>query len=630
MQGPPPPTRRALRRAAAEAPPTAGSDASADPRDDDPAATPVRIAAAAREDDDATADPRADAAPGPGTDAAPDAGADAFAGAGALPEADAATGSDTGPDDGSPSAEDAAPEPPDEASRDAAHVPEAAEPDPTESAPAESPAGVGIAAPTSTGEAAALAPETAAVEPGAPSSEARSSAASVPVVVPPASPALSWVDERAVAGGSRPVREIEAAAPAFVPVTADLLARAPRRTPLRPGVLVPIGVILAVVVAYCATTLLWPLHAVAPTVTQIAVEPVAAPAAVGAWPAEGSAAVSVAEVSTPIASSADALSIASITKVVTALLVLDEMPLALGEQGREYRFSSSDGTAYWQYLSRGESALDVPVGGSLTEYQLLQGMLIGSANNYADRLASTIWPTDEVFARAANDWLAQHGVPGITIADPTGIDAGNIASPEALLLLAERALADPVIAEIVRTPAVELPGAGIVENSNPLLADPGVVGIKTGTLDAYNLLAAKDVTVGDTTVRVYAATLGQPDSETRAAATRALFAQVEQELQLRPSVVSGTVAGQVETQWGEPVPIIAAADAEVLLWNGAVASLTSTFDLGDHRDGGDVVGSLAATGPRDTATVDLVLAGDVDEPSPLWRLTHPLQLFGLV
>jgi D-alanyl-D-alanine carboxypeptidase (penicillin-binding protein 5/6) len=260
---------------------------------------------------------------------------------------------------------------------------------------------------------------------------------------------------------------------------------------------------------------------------------------------------------------------------------------------------------------------------------MLQGMLIGSANNYAHRLATTIWPTDAVFAQAANEWLAQHGVPGITIADPSGIDADNTASADALIALADRALENPVIAEIVRTPSVELPGAGLVKNSNPLLADPGVIGLKTGTLDEYNLLAAKEVVVGDTNVRMYASALGQPDRDTRDAATRALFAQLEQELQLRPSVTAGTVVGQVQTEWGEPVPIVVADDADVVLWNGAAASVSSTFELGDHRDDGDVVGSLEAVGPLDAESVELVLDGDVDEPSPWWRLTHPLQLFGL-
>ncbi|MCC4909323.1 D-alanyl-D-alanine carboxypeptidase family protein [Microbacterium sp. cx-59] len=455
-------------------------------------------------------------------------------------------------------------------------------------------------------------------------------AESVTVVIPPESPALGWVDETLVVARAAQTPQLDTGTPAYVPVTADLLARAPRRSPLRPGVLVPFGVFVLVIAMYCATTLFWPLYAVAPAVADIYVEPVPAAAAAEPWPATGSAAVAVEGVAAPAASSGDVVPIASITKLVTALLVLDQMPLAPGEQGRDYQFTSADRTDFRNYRARGESSLDVPVGGSLTEYQMLQGMLIGSANNYAKRLATTIWPTDAVFAQAANDWLAQHGLSGITIADPTGINAGNTASAEALIALADRALENPVIAEIVRTPSVELPGAGVVTNSNPLLADPGVIGLKTGTLDEYNLLAAKEVAIGDTTVRMYAAALGQPDRDTRNAATRALFAQLEQELQLRPSVAAGTVVGQVQTKWGDAVPIITAGDADVVLWNGAAATVSSTFDLGDHRDDGDVVGTLDAVGPLDSTAVDLVLDGEIDEPSPWWRLTNPLQLFGLV
>ena len=51
--------------------------------------------------------------------------------------------------------------------------------------------------------------------------------------------------------------------------------------------------------------------------------------------------------------------------------------------------------------------------------------------------------------------------------------------------------------------------------------------------------------------------------------------------------------------------------------------------MGDSRDAGDVVGSLSVTGPPDATTVDLTLAAEITEPSPWWRLTHPLDLFGL-
>ena len=441
--------------------------------------------------------------------------------------------------------------------------------------------------------------------------------------------AFDWVDETMVAQTALAPRDLSAAANPYVTVDADLLARAPRRSPFRAGVLVPIAIIAALIGGYSGTTLLWPLHAVAPEIEAVQVDSAPAPATALAWPAEGSGAVSVTGFDGTLASTQDAAPIASITKVVTALLVLEELPLAVGEQGAEYRFTAADRTRYWGYRSRGESALDVPVGGTLTEYQLLEGMLIGSANNYADRLASILWPSDAVYASAARTWLEVHGVPGVTIVEPTGFDSRNAASAASLIALAQKALANPVIAEIVAKSATDLPGAGHVENTNGLLADAGVIGVKTGSLDDFNLLAAKNISIGGTPVRLYAAVLGQEDDDARIAATRALFAQLEQELQLRPSVTGGTTVGVIDTAWGERVEVRTDADASVVLWNGATGTVASDLSLDDDRAAGDTVGTLSVTGPLGTTTVDVSLAGDIEPPSEWWRLTHPLELFGL-
>lgn len=440
--------------------------------------------------------------------------------------------------------------------------------------------------------------------------------------------ALAWVEESTVGAPLAPDSLTVSSAPPDA--GADLLASVPRRRVRRTSVLTPALVLVALAGAYAAATLLWPLGAVAPRVEPVGVQPVTAAAAAPAWPTDGGAALSVAGFGGPLSSSSsDAVSIASITKLVTALVVLDELPLAPGEQGPEFAFTPNDRTQYWADRANGESALDVPVGGSLTQYQMLEGLLIGSANNYADRLSDAVFPSDSVFADAARDWLASHGITGITIVDPSGIVAGNRATPESLIPLAETALENPVIAEIVAKQSIDLPGAGHVENTNDLLTDPGVVGLKTGTLDAYNLLAAKDVAVGPTTVRIFGSVLGQPDRGTRDAAMRALFAQTEQELQPRPSVVAGTVVGRAVTRWGDPVDVVTAADAEVVLWNGAVSSAGAQFSLDDQSEQGATVGTLTVTGPVDTDTVEVRLAGEIEPPSPLWRLSHPLELFGL-
>lgn len=433
--------------------------------------------------------------------------------------------------------------------------------------------------------------------------------------------ALAWVTPEGIAAATGV--EPDAAAD-------DNLFRGARlRAFGRPGLLIPLSVSLALVGTYVGATLLWPLYEVAPSVqaTEFAVVP--APAATVAWPAQGSAAIGIGGIST-IASSGNAVSIASLSKVVTSLMVLDEMPLALGDQGPEFSFTRADSNTYLAYRRGGQSALNVPVGGVLTEYQMLQGTLLGSANNYADRLAREIWGSNEAFADAAAIWLRERGLDGITIGTPSGFDKRNVGTPEALIKLGEWAMKNPVFAQIVGTKSADLPGAGTVTNTNGMLADAGVVGIKTGTLVGWNLLTAKDVAVGDTTVRLFAAVLDQSDDEQRLAATRALFAETEAALKAQPPAVpKGTVVGTVTTTWGEKVDVVTDADASVVLWNGAAAKATPEFVLGDRREGGDRVGTLTTTGPLNAVTTPLTLDEDVEGPSPWWRLTHPLELLGL-
>ncbi len=439
--------------------------------------------------------------------------------------------------------------------------------------------------------------------------------------------ALTWLETADVEESTRPA---DLNTVTMADAGPDLLADLRRRPGLATGRwLAPLGTLGALAIAYSATMLLWPLHAVPPVVEAVEFATTPSAAAEIAWPAAGSAGVGIAGISTA-ASTADAASIASVTKVVSSLMVLDRLPLQVGEQGPEFAFTYSDSVEYWDYRRADQSALDVPVDGVLTEYQLLQGTLLGSANNYIDRLARELWGNDEQFARAAAEWLAERGLSDITIVSPSGFDEGNIATPEALLRLAERAMQNPVFAEIVGSPGAEIPGAGYVENTNGMLADPGVVGIKTGTLVGWSLLTAKDVTIGDTTIHLYAAVLNQGSNDERLAATRSLFSQVETALEaLAPAVPAETVVGEVSTPWGSAVDVVSDEDATVVLWNGAASTAAVEFTLADEREAGDTVGTLTVNGPVDAATVDVSLADEISGPSPWWRLTHPLELLGI-
>lgn len=441
--------------------------------------------------------------------------------------------------------------------------------------------------------------------------------------------ALAWVDAEDVAARSHAAdMDRETAAEETAP---SLLAGGPRRSPVRWAALTPVMLAGGLAAAYAITMAVWPLHEVAPEITASAVAVEAAPASALVWPEVGLGGVSVTGVGRA-ASTTDDAPIASITKVVSSLMVLDRVPLAPGEQGPSYDFPRSAANQHTQYLNRNESALAVPAGGSLTLYEMLQGTLIGSANNYIDRLAREVWGSEREFAEAAEAWLSARGLTETRIVEPTGIDPANRSTPDDLTRLAEIAMANPVIREIVGTAVVVLPGADEVVNTNPLLGSDGVNGVKTGLLrGSWNLLSSKETTVGDTTVLLTAAVVGQDDSEQRSAATVSLFAQLEEELRSQPvTVPAGTVVGEVTTPWGAGSPVVTAENAQVVLWNGAAATTAVTeLTLGDTRVDRGRVGTLTVSGPIDTAGVDLVLAATVEDPDFWWRLTHPLDLLGL-
>ena len=451
-------------------------------------------------------------------------------------------------------------------------------------------------------------------------------AASAPV--PTTTAALAWVSPETL--GTPPDT-------AGAPVIAELLP--PVRTRRRgAAVAAPLITAAALGLTYLAGCALWPLGAVAPTISEATVQPAPGKPLGVTWPQDGTAAVGAEGLGVVPSSNGERASMASITKVVTVLMILEKAPLAAGEDGPSYAFTGEDRDLYWNYRYQNESALDVPVDGTMTERQLLEGILIGSANNYIDRLTTELWGSRDAFVAAVPAWLEAHGLGGITMVDASGIDPENTATAADLVKLASLALADPTVAQIVQMPSFTVPGAegedAVHENTNPLLGDPGVVGIKTGTLldgwrEQWNLLTAKDITVGQTTVRLYAAVLGQPDEDGREMVSRQLLDEVEASLQLQPSVPDDTVVATVSTEWGAAAEVVTTEDAQVVLWDSGTAAIDAEYDVDLGLADGATVGELTATGPFDSTVVPLALSGDVPGPTLQWRLTHPLDLLGL-
>lgn len=194
-------------------------------------------------------------------------------------------------------------------------------------------------------------------------------------------------------------------------------------------------------------------------------------------------------------------SIASITKVITALVGLE----ALAANGHTIESFGSYAVTADTLQITAESALlngsvvDVAEGTTLTGTQLLQLMMLPSANNFAIAYSRWIFGSDAAFLAQAQQWLAAKGLSSTVIVDAAGRSPENRSTVRDLLRLGELAMLDPQLAAIVAQPSADIPGFGTVYNTNTVLQQGLAAGVKTGTLDSFNLLTATWATLPDQT-----------------------------------------------------------------------------------------------------------------------------------
>lgn len=328
------------------------------------------------------------------------------------------------------------------------------------------------------------------------------------------------------------------------------------------------------------------------------------------------------------AGTTDALPIASISKVITALVVLDAFPLAPGEPGPSITFGDVDQGYYDAQLADGGVVESVYPGLVLSQRDVMNVMLLESANNYAESLATWAYGSLPAFASAAQAWLAAQGLTNTTIEEPTGVSPNNRSTVADLIAIGKLALANPVVAEIVGTVSMEVPEIGAITNRNQLLGVNGIDGIKTGTLDEAGscLLFAQDYAVGDQTITLVGVVLGGPDHDTINAAIQSLLAQADAGFQQLTLTTAGTEYATYSTPWGDTASAVASRDASVVVWAATPVSAVVTADEVRLAEAGQTVGTVVFTVGGQTVDVPLTLSATIDDPGPWWRLTNPAEL----
>jgi D-alanyl-D-alanine carboxypeptidase (penicillin-binding protein 5/6) len=321
---------------------------------------------------------------------------------------------------------------------------------------------------------------------------------------------------------------------------------------------------------------------------------------------------------------------ASLTKMVVALVVLEAHPLGEADEGDEITFTARDVANYREEMATGGSFAPVTDGLVLTQRQALTAMLLPSANNYAESLAVWGYGSSEAYLAAAAAWLDAHGLRDTVVADLSGLSAKSVSTPADLVEIGKLVEGNPALASIVAQPTATLPGAGIVTNTNQLLGSYGIDGIKTGTTFAAGacLLFSTDLTIGDETVTVIGVVLsGTTQSEVRVAVT-ALIDTVKAGFHDVQLTEAGTAYGEYTTEWGQASSLVAAEAASALVWSDTPVTGVATADPASLGLAGDDVGTVDFLVGDETISVPLELDTTLSDPGLGWRVSHPGELFG--
>jgi D-alanyl-D-alanine carboxypeptidase (penicillin-binding protein 5/6) len=211
------------------------------------------------------------------------------------------------------------------------------------------------------------------------------------------------------------------------------------------------------------------------------------PGSVRWWPTSGQAAIGIeprAHVADMSTGSDQPVPIASLAKIMTALLVLRDHPLHHGAGGLSLQVGRTlvDDTALRQ--REGQSVVPVRDGTSLTEREALEAVLLPSANNIAVAIAQRDAGSVDRFVDRMNAAAAALGMHHTHYTDPSGFDPLTISTASDQLRLTRAALAVPDFAQLVRTRTAWIPVAGTITNTDTLLGRDGFVGVKTGSDNA--------------------------------------------------------------------------------------------------------------------------------------------------
>jgi serine-type D-Ala-D-Ala carboxypeptidase (penicillin-binding protein 5/6) len=387
-------------------------------------------------------------------------------------------------------------------------------------------------------------------------------------------------------------------------------------------------VVVLVAAGLAAVRLHRPAPAAAVTATMsttVQVPPL--PAVTLPWPTAGQSAVAVPSLGVDATSGPEqAVPIASLTKMMTAYIILRDHPVSPDENGPAVTMTQVDVDDFNNDTVEDEANAQVAVGEVLTERQLLDGLLVHSANNFADTLARWDAGSIPAFVAKMNQTAAQLGMDHTHYADPSGFDQGSQSTAGDLLKVAGPDMANPTFAGIVKMTSTTLPVAGTISTYTPLLGFQGVMGVKSGFTTAAGGCDVVAVMrqVHGRAVLLLGAVTGQTGPNVLFEAgfmALNLVNHAATSIGLTRVVHAGAVVAHVSVN-GHTEPASATSSVDMLTWPGVAASrsLVDGHPVSAGAARGTRVGSVTVALGTQHAVIPVRLAGSLAKPTVLQRL----------
>ncbi|MFH9608214.1 serine hydrolase [Streptomyces sp. NPDC017448] len=352
------------------------------------------------------------------------------------------------------------------------------------------------------------------------------------------------------------------------------------------------------------------------------------------WPGQGQSAVMVDGVGSLGTEGAQKPApIASVAKVMTAHVILQEHPLKGDEEGEKI---TVDQKAEDESKRPDESTAPLTKGQKLSQRQMLQLLMIPSGNNAARLLARWDAGSEDAFIDKMNDAAEDLGMTNSTYTDPSGLEKTTVSTATDQLKLAQAVMRNEVFRKIVDMPEVEIEGIdGKIYNNNNLLLQPGVSGIKTGssTPAGGNLLWSANTKVDGKLLWIYGAVMGQQAGTGRVYDSLELSLQNSlklikdaQEAPTSATVVKkGDVVGYVDNGFGGKTAVIATKNLKAVGWSGLKVELQVTAGgegIAHEAKAGSEVGMVTVGTGTGKVTAPVVLQDDLTQPAFGDKLTR--------